>query len=348
MLKGEYEKQIATVTLFPYRTDVWRDNAVPAQKMMTALVNEIAKRQRVIVGVLPEMKEYVLAHYAFVPGAEIFEVRYDDCWARDMLASVCVGENGKKRVNALGFNAYGGELYGSWDNDAALNETLTKKVFGYEVKHYPVTMEWGNITPDGNGTVFVVEDSVVNDNRNPSMTKEEIEKILLEATESRQLIWLPFGLEGDETGGHIDNVLAFADKNTMLLSYTDDESNPHFEVTHRLFDILSGVRNADGEKYRIVKLPVPAFHKRTEADSRDIVDKEGSFARKSGDCVLYTYVNYAQVNGAVIMPAFGIKEDDEAFEILRSVYPDREIIRLDATEAYLGGGGFHCLTKHFN
>lgn len=347
MLKGEYEKQIATVVLFPYREDVWRDNAVPAQKMMTSLVNEIAKRQRVIVGVLPGMKEYVLAHYAFGPAVELFEVAYDDCWARDMLASVCVdGED--KHVNALGFNAYGGELYGSWENDAALNETLIKSVFGYEVRHFPVTMEWGNITPDGNGTVFIVEDSVVNDNRNPSMTRDEIEKILLEATESRQIIWLPYGLTGDETGGHIDNVLAFADKHTMLMSFTDDESNPHYEVTHKLYDILSGVKDADGEPYRIIKLPVPAFHRRTETDSRDIVDKEGSFARKSGDMVLYTYVNYAQVNGAVILPSFGIKEDEEAYAVMRRVYPDREIVQLDATEAYLGGGGFHCLTKHIN
>lgn len=347
MLKGEYEKQLAIIALFPYREDVWRDNAVPAQKMLTSLVNVIAKYQRVVLGVLPEIAAEVKRKYKFDPAVEIVKVRYDDCWARDMLASVFEDDAGK-RINALGFNAYGGELYASWVNDSALNENLIGKLFGYEVKHYPVTMEWGNIAPDGNGTIFVVEDSVVNTNRNPSMTKAQIEDILLEATGSKQIVWLPFGLTGDETGGHVDNVLAFADKRTMLMSYTDDKNNPHYKNTHILYDILSAAKDADGNSYEIIKLPVPTFHRRTEADSRNIISAEGSFARKSGDSVLYTYVNYVQVNGAVILPVFGLQEDAEAVGIIKEVYSDRDVITMDATEAYLGGGGFHCLTKHIN
>lgn len=347
MLKGEYEKQLATITLFPYREDVWRENAIPAQKMMTALVNSIARYQKVVLGVLPGMKDKIREQYAFESDVELFEVEYDDCWARDMLGSVCFDDNDKK-ICALGFNAYGGRMYASWDKDAALNETLTNRLFGYEISRYPVTMEWGNITPDGNGTIFVVEDSVVNDNRNPSMSKAQIEKILLKATGSKQIVWLPYGLEGDETGGHIDNVLAFADKHTMLLSYTDDKTNPHYKVTQNLYKLLSSVKDADGNYYNIVKLPVPSFHMRTESDSSNILDVAGSYSRKSGDVVLYTYVNYAQVNGAVILPSFGLKEDKEAYKIVKEVYPDRDIIMLDASEAYLGGGGFHCLTKHIN
>lgn len=347
MLRGEYDRQLATVALFPFREDVWREKAVPAQRMMTGLVNTIAKYQRVVLGILPDTSGYVKKNYVFAPGVELYEVEYDDCWARDMLASVSVEASGK-RINALGFNAYGGTLYASWAADAALNESFTGKVFGYDVRHFPVTTEWGNIAPDGNGTVFVVEKSVVNDNRNPRKSKDEIEKILLEATGSRQIVWLPTGLAGDETGGHVDNVLAFADRRTMLMSYTDDESNPHYEVTHALYKTLSEARDADGVPYKIVKLPVPAFHTRTESDSRDIVRAEGSYARESGDSVLYTYVNYVQVNGAVIFPTFGIEEDEEAYRIIKSVYPGRDVIGMDATEAYLGGGGFHCLTKHIN
>ena len=347
MLKGEYEKQIATVALFPYRKDVWRDNAVPAQKMMTKLVNTIARYQRVVLGVLPGLVNEVKEQYEFDPSVEIFEVLYDDCWARDMLASVFIDSKGK-RLNVLGFNAYGGELYASWANDAALNENLTSKIFNYEVKHYPVTMEWGNIAPDGNGTIFVVEDSVVNSNRNPFMSKGEIEKTLIEATGCKQIIWLPCGLSCDETGGHVDNILAFADKHTMLMSYTDDRNNPHYKNTHILYDVLSQAKDVDGNRYRIVKLPVPAFHQRTEVDSRSIIAADGSLERKSGDSVLYTYVNYAQVNGAIIIPAFGLEEDDIAVNIIKKVYPDRDVVKLDATEAYLGGGGFHCLTKHIN
>ena len=105
MLKGEYEKQLATVALFPYRKDVWRKDAVPAQKMIVELVNAIAKYQDVVLGILPGTKDEILRHYGFLPRVKLFEVMYDDCWARDMLASVCEDEHGDKRVNALGFNA---------------------------------------------------------------------------------------------------------------------------------------------------------------------------------------------------------------------------------------------------
>ncbi len=346
-LLGEYEKSKYICIFFPYRKDVWRGNALPAQKMVVELANTIAEYQPVLLGVIPELEDYVKTGFEVNANVQIVPVKYNDSWARDSLSSViCDGES--RYVNAFGFNAYGAPLYTPYDDDQKLNTVIYKNVLGYPVNDVPVVLEWGNITPDGNGTLFAVEDSIVNDNRNPEISKQEIEKIILESTGAKQMVWLPYGLDCDETGGHIDNVLAFADASTMLVSYTDDPTNIHYKRTNELFKSLSKCTNANGEPYKLIKLPVPKVHIRNAADSLNICENDDCFPRTEGDSVLYTYVNFVAINGAVVVPKFNIPEDSEAIRIIAEAFPDRKIIALDAHEAFLGGGGFHCLTKHIN
>lgn len=344
-LPGEYEKQKATVLLFPSRTDVWRKNGVPAAEMIVGLANIIADYESVILGILPELYDSVIATYKFNENVKTVKMEYDDSWPRDSVSSVVVGE--KSYIASYQFNAYGGELYSSWDNDNSLDEQIAT-IFNYEIKNCPVTLEGGNMLPDGNGTLFAVKDAIVNDNRNPQMTVAEIEQHLKESTHCEQIVWIPRGLKYDETGGHVDNILAFADSKTLLISYTDDVNDEQYEVVQEIFNIVSEVRNTDGEKYNIVKLPIPPIHYRTEDECEGMVEVEGSFPREQGDCVLETYINFALVNGAVIVPQFGISLDDEALEIIANVFKDRKVIPFNAREATLGGGGFHCLTKHIN
>ncbi len=346
-LLGEYETQKTVCVLFPYRTDVWRAEALPAQKMIIELVNTMSKYEKVILGVLPSLTDYVKNNFIVSDNVEILPVKYNDSWARDTISSVlCDGE--KRFVNAFAFNSYGMPLYTPFNDDQKLNDAVLSAKMGYEVENIPLVLEWGNLATDGNGTLFAVEPSIVNDNRNPGISRKTAEEILLEKTCSKQIHWLPYGLDFDETGGHIDNILAFANDRTMLISYTEDQSNPHYKKTHELYKLLEGVTNASGQPYQLVKLPIPAPHVRSTNDSLNIVENQESYSRLEGDTVLYTYVNFVIINGAVIMPAFGLPQDDEAREILKKVFPDRDIILLNAHEAFLGGGGFHCLTKHIN
>lgn len=344
-LPGEFETQRAVVMLFPSRNDVWRMECGPIRRSMTDLANILSEHTPVVMGVLPELMEIAKNDYDFGPNVKLVPMKYNDCWARDSVSSVIVGD--EPYISAFRFNAYGGELYASWEDDNTLDYVMSRE-FGYPVKNNPVTLEGGNILPDGKGTLFVVRDAIVNDNRNPGFTEERIERILMEATCSDQVIWLDHGLDGDETGGHIDNVLAFADPHTLLLSWTDDENNPHYEMTHAIDKQLREVRNVDGEPYNIVHVPVPGFYYRTAEDSDTIVDEDGSFPRKEGAVVLETYINVALTNGVVVVPQFGGALDKEALDVFAKVFPDRKIVPLDGREAFLGGGGFHCLTKHIH
>lgn len=346
-LPGEFEKQVATVVLFPARKDVWRDDCKPIRSFMVNLANIIAEYQPVIFGVLPELMDYVKANYTFHENVQLKSLEYNDCWARDTVSSVIISE-AKKYFTSFQFNAYGGELYKPWDADNRLDEAFASQ-FNYGLQESPLTLEGGNIMPDGNGTVFCVEDAVVNKNRNPDFTKAQIEEMLKEATCSKQVVWIPKGLIDDETGGHIDNVLAFADSETILYSWTDDKNNAHYDIVREIEAVLKNARNVDGKPYKLIRLPVPDLYQRTSADANGIEEDTGSFARIDGDPVLETYVNFALINGAVIVPQFGNgKLDQEALEIIAKAYPTRKVIPFNGREATLGGGGLHCLTKHIN
>lgn len=344
-LPGEYEKQKASILLFPYRTDVWRSNCVPARQMIVDLANIISDFQPVILGVLPSLFDEVVANYSFKKNVKLVKMKYNDVWPRDSVSNVILG--GSPCIYNYEFNAYGGELYHPWNFDNELN-TQVAELFNYRIKDSKLTLECGNIVTDGNKTIFAVKDAIVNENRNPNMSLDEIEKELKKTTCSDQIIWLPSGLLYDETGGHVDNIVAFANKNTMLVSYTEDVNHPQYEVTKQLYDFLSDAKNCDGEKYSIVKVPLPPIYVRTEADCEDLITIDGSLPRLPGDQILETYINFALVNGAVIVPTFNIPMDKTVVDIISKAFPDRKIITKHGREATLGGGGFHCLTKHIN
>ena len=345
-LAGEYEKQNSTVVLFPYRTDIWRKQCRPICKIITELANIIAKYQPVLFGVLPELIETVHNEYVLDKNVTVFPCHYNDCWSRDTISSVVLGE--KPHIASFGFNSYGDGLYKPWDYDNSLDEEISK-YFSYPLKKYDLVFEGGNIMSDGNGTIFLVKDALVNENRNPRVSVEEAERILREATGARQIVWISRGLVNDETGGHIDNILAFVDKNTIIISWTDDPKNPQYEIVHEVEDTIKGIRNVDGEFYKIVHLPIAPVYYRNAEDSSEIVYDKDSLSRSEGMAILETYINFALVNGAVIVPQFGYDElDSEAIKILKEVFSDRDVIPFYSREASLGGGGLHCLTKHIN
>lgn len=345
-LPAEFEKQRAAVLLFPSREDVWRKHCDPIRRMMVDLANVMARYQPVILGVLPELMDIARNNYSYDENVTLVEMKYNDCWSRDTVSSVVLGD--EPHIAAFTFNAYGGELYTPWDDDDRLDYKIGE-LFGYPVKDCPVVLEGGNFLPDGHGTLFAVKDAIVNDNRNPDLSIEEIEKRIKDATGTEQIIWLPRGLAYDETGGHIDNVMAFADKETVILSWTDDKNDPQYEIVREAEKIIKSARSLEGKEYKIVHLPIPPIYYRTEDDCADIIEADDSFARLVGEPVLDTYVNYAIVNGAIIVPQFNNGELDKmAIDILKNVYRDMDVIPFYSREASLGGGGLHCLTKHIN
>ena len=152
-------------------------------------------------------------------------------------------------------------------------------------------------------------------------------------------MWLPYGVVGDETNGHVDNICAFSDKNTVILGWTDEAG----EQKKRCEADLKILENAG---FKVVKLPFPQSPvKFTQYDLDGFTYEQGEIERTLNDNLAASYVNFYICNSAVLVPQFNDKNDKTAVEILAKCFPDREIFPFDAREIIKGGGNVHCLTQ---
>ncbi len=334
-MKADFDIHQGTILLLPCRTDVWRDGAKPIARAVIGLAALIAQYEPVYLGVPGERASDPMLSSA--GGAIITPMEYDDIWVRDS-GAVPVGD----RLVRFGFNAWGGEdgLYGDWSRDSSLPEQMSK-LLSKPLENCPLTLEGGNLATDGEGTLIAIKDSIVCDNRNPGIDEKEAERLLKNALGVHRILWIDKGIAYDETGGHIDNLCAFADAKTVMLAWTDDPGNPSYNA----------VRAAEGKLteggYEIVKIPLPAAFARSEEDCRGICLKAGSKPRLPGEIIQPSYINFIFAGEAVIVPTFEDERDGEALEIFARQFPNRPVIPFPAREVVLGGGGLHCITKNF-
>jgi agmatine deiminase len=211
-MKADFNIHNGTLLLFPCRTDVWRDGAIPIARSVMALADLIAKHEPVYLGI-PSDKMGEIAP-TLPEGVTALSMDYDDIWSRDS-GAVPVGEHLVK----FGFNAWGGEdgLYGDWSADATLPQQMSR-ILDKPLTDCPLTLEGGNLATDGCGTVVAIKDTIVCGNRNPGLDEKEAERMLKNALNAHRVVWIEQGIAYDETGGHIDNLCAFADEKTVLLA----------------------------------------------------------------------------------------------------------------------------------
>ncbi|KAF9667685.1 hypothetical protein SADUNF_Sadunf15G0049400 [Salix dunnii] len=197
-------------------------------------------------------------------------------------------------------------------------------------------------------TCLTTEECLLNKNRNPNLSKEQIEDQLKAYLGVQKVIWLPYGLYGDDdTNGHIDNMCCFARPGVVLLSWTDDEKDPQFIRSVEALSILSNTSDANGRKLEIIKLHVPGPLYMTDEEAAGVVQDCNAKPRLPGTRLAASYVNFYIANGGIITPQFGDQKwDDEAVRVLSQVFPNHEVVRIEgAREIVLAGGNIHCITQ---
>jgi agmatine deiminase len=245
------------------------------------------------------------------------------------------------------FNAWGGltrGLYFPWD----LDDQVAAKVLEIErarVFRAPKIIEGGAVHVDGEGTVLVTEACLLAEDRNPGVTREEMERVLRDYLGASHVIWLGEGVPFDETGGHVDNLACFVEPAVVLLSWCDDPSDPHYAVSRDAEARLLAARDAKGRRIRVEHIPMPTPMFYTEEEAAGIDKAANAMNRAAGERLAASYVNFYIANGAIIAPCFGIETDAAAEDILRRLFPDRKIVMVPAREILLGGGNIHCITQ---
>ncbi|PKA63087.1 Agmatine deiminase [Apostasia shenzhenica] len=320
---------------WPERPDNWRRHAYYAQHIYAQVASAISEFEPVTLCVSASQA------FQFDISVEQFVV----------FNSNSHSELPKYQVAGIDwtFNSWGGSdgCYSDWTLDILVAQKI---LYLERLPRFPhqMILEGGSIHVDGEGTCITTEECLLNPNRNPNMSKEEIENELKMYLGVKKVIWLPRGLYGDDdTNGHIDNMCCFVRPSVVLLAWTDDEKDPQYERSIEALKILSNITDANGRRIEVIKLHVPGPLYMTEEEATGIQNLEVAKSRIAGTRLAASYVNFYIANGGIIAPAFGDKKwDENAFCLLSSVFPNHKVVMIDgAREICLGGGNIHCITQ---
>ncbi len=344
-MPGEFEAHVGCWMAWPERTDNWRCGAHPAQEAFAAVAEAIHPSDPVTVAVSDA--QFARCRAALSPSIRVVELSSDDAWMRDIGPTFVVDDSGTRRGVDWHFNAWGGlsgGLYFPWDRD----ERVARKVLEIEAAdryRAPIVLEGGSIHVDGEGTVMTTEECLLSPNRNPNLSRAQIEQVLFDYLGAEKVLWLGRGVYNDETDGHVDNLACFARPGLVLLTWTDDESDPQYAISRDALTRLQGMTDARGRAIEVRLLPSPGPMTIGEQEAAGVDAAAGTLPRSAGDRLAASYANFYIGTSRVVFPLLDERFDDQAAEILRDCFPDRDVIGIPAREILLGGGNVHCITQ---
>lgn len=351
-MPGEFEPHEGCILIWPARPGSWPYGAKAARRTFTQVIREIAKSEKVYVAAGQSCIRDARETLKGISGVTVLHAETDDAWARDIAPTFLVNGKRERRCINWEFNAWGGTyngLYPSWERDNAFAKTFADYCGAPCYDASPFVLEGGSIHSDGEGTILATEACLLSPGRNPGLSKEQIERQLLEYLGAKKVLWIPRGIYGDETDEHVDNVCAFIRPGEVVLAWTDNKNDPQYELSQESLKALEQSRDAMGRKLKVHKLPIPHVPVCiTREDLKGYVFEPGEDLREEGERLAASYVNFYFSNGAVILPAFGgenRESDRRAAEILKSLCPERKVVPVPARDILLGGGNIHCITQ---
>jgi agmatine deiminase len=331
--------------LWPERPDNWREGARPAQRAFAQVALAIAQFEPVTVGVSPA--HFLVARSLLDERIRLVEMAHDDAWMRDVGPTCVLDRRGEVRGVDWRFNAWGGlsgGLYFPWDQD----DLVARKVLeieGFARYRAPLINEGGAIHVDGQGTALVTEECLLNGNRNPELSRQQIELALRDYLGVSVVIWLGRGVCNDETGGHIDNLACFVRPGAVCLNWSDRRRDPQHAISQDAWERLHDARDARGRRLEVTRLPMPGPLRLTAREAAGIVTGEGAKVRRAGERLAGSYVNFYIANGGIVMPLLDARTDQSAAQRLKRLFPGRRVAGVPARDILLGGGNIHCITQ---
>lgn len=346
-MPGEFEPHDAVYMVWPERGDNWYSGAKPAQLAFVEVAHAINKFTPVTMCV--NQRQFQNARAMLGNDIRVVEISANDAWMRDLGPTFVINDKGERRIVDWDFNAWGGlvdGLYFPWDQDSLVAEKIAVMDGFDRYKTCGFVLEGGSIHTDGEGTLLTTKECLLSEGRNPHLEQKDIEGYLKDYLNVEKVIWLNKGIDPEETNGHVDDLVCFARPGELVLLWTEDPSNPFYDICHDAYEILSKEIDAQGRKFKINKLEAPkvicSFTKQ-EAMLTDSV--EGSIPRNEGDLCPSTYINFLITNNGVIVPQFGDINDELAIKTLKNIFPNHEVVGVQTRDIVLGGGNIHCITQ---
>ena len=255
---------------------------------------------------------------------EILELPINDAWCRDTGAIFLLNDKNELGGVDSDFNCWGYKE--NFELDDKIAKFMIEKTKAKYFKNNMV-LEGGSINVNGKGTLITTEQCLLNKNRNPELSREQIEKNLNDYFGVSKIIWLKHGTD-EGTDGHVDNVACFSNSNTILTMTCTDKSDSYYDLLTENLEILRSSTDQDGNPINIIEL---------EMSKKRLIPNDDEPS---------SYINFYISNNAIILPIFGDEPADEnAKKILNSQFQNRQIVCLDGRDILLGGGNIHCITQ---
>lgn len=328
---AEWAKHEATWLSWPHKKASWPGKIETIYAPYCQFIKTVAEGEKVRINVKDAaMKTEATAHLQKA-GADLTQIEFyfnesNDAWCRDHGPAFLLNKAGdKKAVVDWDYNAWG-DKYPPYD----LDDVIPTKIAGHfnlQVYHPEVIMEGGSVEFNGAGTILTTTACLLNKNRNPHLSKEQIEQYLLEFYGAEQVLWLGDGIVGDDTDGHIDDITRFVNEDTVVTVVEDNPLDENYILLQENLEALKAMRLPNGKALDIVQLPMPSpvIHEDTRLPA--------------------SYANFYIANSAVIVPTFRDINDEKALMIIKNVFPDRRVVGIDSMDIIWGLGSFHCLSQ---
>jgi len=327
---AEWHNQYAIQLTWPHENTDWEWVLPEIQSFYIQLINIILEHEHVILSVPNEdtitQVKNLLSNHPFQ--CHFYIAPNNDTWARDH-GPISIYKDNQLAIADFIFNGWGNKFNASLDNQ------LTRRLF--EQKAYPsqhieslnFILEGGSIESDGNGCLLTTRQCLMNTNRNASLNQSQIESYLSQHLGSEKFLWLKHGdLEGDDTDAHVDTLARFAPNNQIIFQGCQDPEDSHFDELQAMKEELKGFSNTQNEPFTLVELPWP----------------DAQFEPTDNQRLPATYANFLFINGAVLLPVYGVKQDEEAIRIMTQALPEHKIIPVNCSIVIRQYGSLHCLT----
>lgn len=332
-MPAEWEPHAATWLAWPHKEASWPGNFAPIPGIWVEMVRALETHERVNIlvnDVAAETQVRALLRDAQVSDRNVVlhRIPTDDAWARDhgpIFVTRRVQGRGELAAIDWIYNAWGGK-YPPWAHDDAVPQHVASRL-GVRRFAPGIVLEGGSIDVNGRGTLLTSEACLLNPNRNPHLSRAQIETYLCDYLGVRNILWLGDGIVGDDTDGHIDDLARFVDARTVVTVIEDHRGDENYERLQANYERLQHMTDQDGEALRIVTLPMP-----------EPVHYDGQRLPAS-------YANFYIANAVVLVPIFNDANDARALSTLQELFPQRRVVGINARAMVWGLGAFHCVTQ---
>lgn len=329
---AEFAPQESMWLSWPHKEESWPGKIEKIYAPYSQFVEEVAAAQKVNINVADEeMKAFALKNLKDA-GVKLSNVTFhlfptNDAWCRDHGPAFLINPDSeyKKAIVKWEYNAWG-EKYPPHDLDNLIPFHIATEL-AVPCFRPGIVMEGGSVEFNGKGTLLTSTACLLNENRNPTLNKSQIEKFLCDYYGVKHILWVEDGIIGDDTDGHIDDITRFVNEDTVVTVVEENKSDENHAILDENLKLLKKMRLENDKQLNIIELPMPS----------PVIYEDQRLPA--------SYANFYIGNEVVVVPTFRDKNDQKALDILTDCFPKRKVVGIDSTDIIWGLGSFHCLSQ---